>query len=137
MAGKTGKERPPRLRLRSDIDLTKADPECKGCKGTGIKGSRWIDDPENDGQKTEVPVICRCVIMAGGVQKDPLDEILEKTAQQLEDGTFARDLASDIMGLPETERGQAIMQLKRRAASSETEPKTREACFSALRLLVN
>lgn len=130
-------KQPPRLRLASDIDLSLANPECENCNGTGVSGNRVIDDPEEKGKKITVPVICKCVSRAGGVRRDKLDEFIAQAAGQLEDGTFARDMAKDIMGLPAEQQGRAILQLKQKAASRETDPNVRKATFAALRLLQN
>lgn len=128
---------PPRLRLASDVDLKMAKQGCNRCYGTGIVSYRDIDDPENEGGKISVPVVCRCVSRGGGVKKDQLDRILEESVRKIKDGTFARDMAADIMGLPEEHQGKAVMQLRRRAADPKTPPKTREACFETLRLILN
>lgn len=127
----------PRLRLATDIDLSKAKKSCKGCGGSGIKENRIIEDPENPGGKRTVPVICKCISRRGGVKKDQLDRIMEETAKQLEDGTFARDMAKDIMGLPVEAQGEAIMQIKRRAADKKENATVRQASFAALKLLQN
>lgn len=58
----------PMLRVaRADaVDLTKADPSCKRCHGTGLLGTRVI--PGNRGcEPTKIPLVCRCVGRGGGV----------------------------------------------------------------------
>lgn len=127
----------PRLRLAKDIDLSKAKKNCKGCGGTGVKEEREIDDPENEGETVKVPVICKCVSRNQGVKRDQLDEAMENVAKQVEDGTFAKDMAKDIMELPLEEQGRAIVQMKKKAASAEESPEVRRAAFSVLRLLQN
>lgn len=127
----------PRLRLAGDIDFSKAKKACKGCGGTGIKEQREIPDPENDGQMLTVPVVCKCVSRRGGVKQDQLDRILEVSSAQLEDGTFARDMAKDIMSLPAEHQVNAVLQLKKRAADRNENQKVRDASFAALKLLQN
>ena len=52
---------PMRVRLESDVDRSKADPNCKRCLGTGSLGNKVI--PGNRGcEPTKVPIICRCVV---------------------------------------------------------------------------
>jgi hypothetical protein len=113
MSKVTNKKRAPRLRLATDIDMSKAKKSCKGCYGTGRKGWRTIDNPEDPGKKVKVPVICKCVTRNGGVKKDMLDELAEEMVTQMEEGVFAETLARDIMGLPIVERVKAIEQLER------------------------
>lgn len=58
----------PMLRVRkgSDVDLAKADPQCKRCLGTGLLGTKVI--PGNRGcEPNRIPLICRCVARGGGV----------------------------------------------------------------------
>jgi hypothetical protein len=122
----------PRLRLAEDIDLSRAKPGCNRCHGTGRAGSRIIDNPEVDGERISVPVICRCVTRGGGVKKDQLDRLAAEIAEQLEDGTFAKTLANDIMGLPVENRLSAINQLEADAINKEKSAKSRVAINAAL-----
>ena len=95
MSKPTKEKTPPRLRLTSTIDLSKAKPGCNRCHGNGVVGYKTI--PE---QKEKVPVICRCVTRRGGVKEDALDRIAKQMFDQLETGQFGKPLAADIMGLP-------------------------------------
>ncbi len=61
----------PRFRLSEDIDLSKADPNCKNCNGNGVKHWQIIE-----GDADNIPVICKCVARNGGVKRDQLDRIL-------------------------------------------------------------
>ena len=66
---------PMRVRLARDVDLTKADPGCKRCHGTGKTGEKLV--PGNRaGDQMKVPLICRCVVKGGGVRMDKVDEMM-------------------------------------------------------------
>jgi hypothetical protein len=61
-----------RVRLAKDVDLSKADPSCKRCLGTGSLGTKVI--PGNRGcEPTRIPLVCRCVARGGGVRPDRID----------------------------------------------------------------
>ncbi len=62
---------PLRVRLAEHIDLSKANKNCKRCDGTGVAGYEVTD-------QERIPRICRCVSKGGGVQRDRLDELLDK-----------------------------------------------------------
>lgn len=62
---------PIRVRLSRDVDVTKANPNCKRCYGTGSSGTKMI--PGNRGcEPVRVPIICRCVVAGGGIKPDPV-----------------------------------------------------------------
>lgn len=136
------KDAPPRVRLAKDIDLSMAKPGCKHCGGPpkkpgdrgGIVGFKVIDVPDANGKiiKQEVPIICRCVTRRGGVKPDLLDEFMRKTKQQLDDGTFADNMARDIDALPEPAREAAIRQLAKDADNQLKDSKVRQALREAL-----
>lgn len=63
----------PRVRLASDVDLSKAKPSCAGCHGTGIAGHRVLKG--DDAGEVRVPVVCGCVLRRGGVRQDALDRM--------------------------------------------------------------
>lgn len=65
---------------RAAIDLSKADPTCERCGGTGRLADKLLDDPEGEGQ-LRVPVVCVCVHRGGGVARDALDRLLDKAAR--------------------------------------------------------
>ena len=62
-----------RVELAKNIDLSKADPDCERCAGSGIAGHETAPD------STAIERICRCVARNGGVDS-PLDKML--TAQK-------------------------------------------------------
>ena len=124
-------DRAPRLRLATDIDLNKARKDCDGCQGTGVKERKTIENPEQPGNKVEVPVICKCVTRGGGVKKDMLDEMLLK----MDSGDFPAHMAQDIMGLPMEPRLQAIRQLEADVANPKKPKKTRVVTEHALQLI--
>ena len=72
-----GEPAPPpfRARLAEDhdgrtaVDLSKADPDCQRCGGTGTREPMKLD-----GQL--VTVVCACVHRRGGVAQDSLDRML-------------------------------------------------------------
>lgn len=129
MTKPTQKEQtPPRLRLTSTIDLSKAKPGCKRCNGNGVVGYKTI--PE---QEEKVPVICRCVTRRGGVGEDALDKIAKQMASELESGQFADTLAGDVMNLPEEDmRLQAMARLETFAMDKDKPVKSRKAAVDAL-----
>lgn len=59
---------PMRVRLASDVDLTLATDDCPECGGTGVKRT------EQAGSQA-VPVVCGCVVRAGGVSEDRVAEL--------------------------------------------------------------
>lgn len=63
----------PRVRLAGDIDFSKAKRSCKRCHGTGVQGHRLLKD---DRGEIRVPIVCPCVVEAGGVKQDKLDQIM-------------------------------------------------------------
>jgi hypothetical protein len=123
----------PRLRLATTVDLSRADPDCDNCGGTGVVAHRAVVIP-NEGD-CSVPVICHCVSRAGGVKKDVLDAILEQAQQRLDDGTFAEQLADDIKKLPLPAQADAINHLQRRIVSGGQPPVVRHALAETLRRL--
>jgi len=125
----------PRLRLATDIDLSRAKQSCTRCHGTGRRGYKTIQDPENPGDEIKVPIICRCVTRRGGVKKDMMDEILEQVQQQLEDGTFAQTVADDIAGLPVEHQQRAIEQLEKEADNEEKPAQVRMQLRAAVGLI--
>jgi len=123
----------PRLRLASTVDLSRADPTCDTCGGTGIVAHRAVVIPFEG--EHQVPVICRCVSRAGGVKKDVLDAILAQAQQRLDDGTFAEQLADDIKKLPAPAQADAINHLQRRISGGGQPPVVRHALAETLRRL--
>jgi len=100
----------PRLRLAKHIDLKKADPNCERCKGTGVVR---VEKVEEQGGLLDVPVVCRCVSRAGGVVRDMFDKMVDEMHEQVQNGTFAENLAVDIMRLPKSDRINAVEQLRK------------------------
>lgn len=66
---------PMRVRLARDVDLTKANPSCKRCHGTGKVGDKLVPGTRA-GDQMRVPLICRCVVKGGGVRMDKIDEMM-------------------------------------------------------------
>ena len=124
---------PPRLRLAKHIDLSKADPKCDGCKGTGIKGKQIV--PVGEDETMEVPVICRCVTQRGGVKPDKLDKILIKAAEDLDRGVFASNLANDIRNLPPEHQAKAIAGIIKQSEDPKKPRKVKEALHETLKML--
>lgn len=60
---------PMRVRLASQVDLTKAKSNCKRCHGTGISHYKVEGDQR-------IPAVCSCVVKAGGVAEDKLDRFM-------------------------------------------------------------
>jgi len=125
----------PRLRLTSDIDFSKAKNSCKRCHGTGKRGYKSLDNPENPGDKISVPIICRCVSRSGGVKKDQFDTIVEQVAKQLDDGVFAEQLAADIKLMPRENRNKVIENITKQSTDPNKDLKIREALLRALEIL--
>jgi len=67
---------PQRVRLASQVDLSKADPKCKRCHGTGKLGNRVV--PTEESEPLRVPIICRCVAENGGVTQDRFDQYMQE-----------------------------------------------------------
>lgn len=62
------------------IDLSKADPDCASCGGTGRKPDRIIRDEAGE-VSDRLPFICICVKRGGGVAKDMLEKMMERYAK--------------------------------------------------------
>lgn len=60
----------PRVRLASQVDVSKADPSCELCDGKGVRGHEIVG-------QDQIPIICRCVSRGGGVAPDQLDRLLD------------------------------------------------------------
>ncbi len=99
----------PRLRLKKTVDLSKADPQCDRCGGTGIKEYVSRELPQEG--LTSVPVVCRCVTRNNGIQPDVLDRMMAEMAQEVHTGSWARALASDILQLPPPMRDRALKSI--------------------------
>lgn len=127
----------PRFRLPADVDLSKANPECERCDGTGVKEHRKLEDPENQGQEIDVPVICLCVRRNGGVCEDQLDRLNRETAEQVADGAFAKQLGVDIMALPPDAKVNAIRQLEQGMMDTAKTLKGRQLAADALEEVLN
>lgn len=122
----------PRLRLAASIDLTKADPTCENCGGTGHAGKRTV--PTADGDLT-VSVVCRCVTRNGGVARDKLDEILEQIGADLASGAFGPNLARDVCALPGEARARAVANLYIQARDPKTPPDVAKAVRRAISII--
>lgn len=123
----------PRLRLASSIDLERRDPACTNCHGTGIVRHIRVNDekvPES------VPVICRCVINNGGVQKDQFDRFVEDQQHQLATGVLGENMARDIKALPDHQRHQALFQLRRVLAKPTLDKRIRREVTRAIGLVM-
>lgn len=66
---------PLRVRLAAHVDLSKANPSCKRCHGTGVLHWQTVGEQR-------IPTVCRCVAKGGGVQKDKLDQLLDQAEEQ-------------------------------------------------------
>ena len=135
--GVVPEEEIPRFRLPADVDLSKADPTCERCDGTGVKERRKLSDPENPGKQIDVPVICRCVRRNGGVREDQLDRLNRETAEQVSSGAFAKQFGADVMALPPDAKVNAIRQLEQSMMDRKKTPKGREMAADALEEVLN
>lgn len=125
---------PPRVRLAKHIDLTKAKPGCKRCNGRGIRGYKTADLGDGEGEQ-QIPIICRCVSRAGGVEPDELDRILAEAKESLDAGVFHEHLVEDIYRMPEEAQPRAVAGLMRGVVDKEKPKESREAISLALNLL--
>lgn len=126
------KENPPRVRLAKHIDLSKADPVCSRCDGTGRRGFKEVETPDG---KIKAPVICRCVSRNNGVKQDALDKVSAEVEKQLKEGTFSASLAADIKSLPLEHRITAIRGLREQANNKEKPDNIRLAMNEAIALV--
>lgn len=127
-------ENPDRLRLAKDIDLTTAKNHNR-CNGSGISGYKTMDDPAHPGESLTVPIVCRCVTRRGGVKKDAFDRIAGDLERQLNDGTFAVNLASDVMGLPDDARVKKIAELRIDAVDDKKDGVVKAQIAEALKII--
>lgn len=88
--GTIGSAKVQRPALAKNVDLSKADPLCTTCGGTGVaryqvikgtvvkrKGFRPKREPDQ-----RLPVICQCVVNNGGVKVDSYDKMRKKLQEQ-------------------------------------------------------
>ena len=75
----------PRVRHTKDIDLSKADPACTTCHGTGVSGTHdYTEKRKGFRDRTyQVPIVCRCVQDRGGVHPDGLDRLQDAAQSPL------------------------------------------------------
>jgi len=125
---------PPRVRLASHIDTSKAKPGCGHCHGRGIVGYKRADLGDGNGEQ-RIPVICRCVSRAGGVKPDELDRICAETAKQLEDGTFHEHLVADFHAMPDEAKPRVVAAFFRDVVDKRLSATARNAIQKALDLL--
>jgi hypothetical protein len=129
------KSNAPRLRLKADIDFTKANPLCMKCRGTGMSGHKKIDNPESPSEKVDIPIICTCLTRSGGVKEDAMDRIMKEVDEQLDTGMFAGQLAKDIQNLPADARVKAINSLNEQLKDTKKEPRVLKAIQETLDIL--
>ena len=125
----------PRVRLASTVDLSKANPGCDRCNGTGVVGKVRLALSDDGSDEILVPKICACVTINGGIAKDMLDRIQEQTAQQLANGEYAEQLANEVQALPIHRRASAISKLAEQLRNERTDPQVKAAIEAALELL--
>lgn len=65
----------PRVRLASDVDVSKADKNCERCSGSGFSGFEIAA-----GER--IPIVCRCVSRGGGIKSDRLDKVMRVEARR-------------------------------------------------------
>ena len=65
----------PRVRLSTDVDLTKADVSCERCSGSGVSGYELVGEEQ-------IKIICVCVGRNGGVKPDKLNTVLRGESRQ-------------------------------------------------------
>ena len=132
-------EAAPRVRLSRDVDITKADPTCANCDGTGVVETVDMSgDPlVTDGAGSAVPVICRCVVRNGGVATDKFDAMALQLAADLTSGRFAEALAEDLRKMPDEHRARAVAMLGQRAQDETVDASVRTQITRALAALGN
>lgn len=92
--GTIGSAKIQRPALAKNIDLSKADPLCTTCGGTGVaryqvikgavtqrRGFRKKREPDQ-----RIPVICSCVVKNGGVKEDAYDKMRKSLAKKSQAG---------------------------------------------------
>ncbi len=124
---------PPRLRLRSKIDFTKAKKNCSRCFGTGINGYKTVEDHE--GTTCRAPIVCQCVSRNGGVEADKLDQIMLECQRSLADGSFGEKMASDILNMPEESRVNARRNVVAQIENPDTNSMVKDAMQRCLDLV--
>jgi len=61
---------------KAAIDLSKADPNCTRCGGSGRRADEVLSDPEKG--DISIPVVCSCVHRRGGITPDLLDKAIKR-----------------------------------------------------------
>lgn len=123
----------PRMRLKTTIDFSKADPGCDRCHGKGIVR---YDKKEVPGEGViSVPVVCRCVSRNGGVKEDAFDRMLDKLAQEVHSGAWARQFASDVLAMPHHRRDAALEGVEAQSADESKPVEVRDALCEAIKLI--
>jgi len=125
---------PPRVRLATSIDLSKAKPGCKRCHGSGVVGHKVADLGDGEGEQ-KIPIICRCVSRNKGVKPDELDRILAEAKRQMDEGIFHENLVKDIWNIPQNKRARAISALMRSRVDERKASESRDAIRRALVLM--
>lgn len=80
----------------------------------------------------KVPIVCRCVSRAGGIQQDSFDKILGEIQNDLDTGKFAENLVNDIGRLEKSDQERAIEQLRVQSLRTDIDQQVKTALVEAV-----
>lgn len=89
-----------RVFAAEDVDLSKADPGCDRCSGSGVVGSvQPTESMRAGGINNSVPMICRCVVRNNGVRTRGMSKAAA-IVKQSSNNKELRTALSYYLGLP-------------------------------------
>lgn len=127
-------EAPPRVRLSSNIDLSKAKPGCNRCNGNGITGYKTADLQDGGGEQ-KIPIVCRCVSRNGGVKTDELDRILKQAGEHIDEGVFHEHVVADFHATTEDQKPRIVAAFYRDIVDDRKSPASIDSIKKVLDLL--
>lgn len=129
---------PQAIRHAKDVDLSKADPDCKACNGSGIKDAIQPDATMRKGGVTEpVPIVCKCVTLNGGVLVHPLMKVMSNLRTELESGQWAKAQLTDLRTMTPTNKKRALAQLRDMMENEQNDIVFRDEARKVLKTIEN
>ena len=121
------KYHPQAVRHAKDVDLSKADPDCKRCDGSGITGAIQPDESMRKGGVTDpVPIICKCVTARGGVLVHPAQKLMTSLRAELKNGQWAKQQLADLKVMGDGNRKRALASMRRMMENDDSDPLWKE-----------
>ena len=129
---------PQAIRHAKDVDLSKADKDCKRCDGSGIVDAIQPDATMRKGGVTgPVPIVCRCVTVNGGVAVHPLMKVMSNMRSELESGQWAKAQLTDLRIMTPVNKKRALAQLRDMVENEKADPVFKEEARKVLQTIEN